>query len=144
MLLHPVVLVYKTEDKLTMRILDPAQSQQSLRSTFDRVAGVLRWLGTQGLQFICNFWFGKDPMFWLPQGWVPYAVEWGLSFPRAPLGSVSVNVWSAACACVIGLVGEAVGGVWTLRKGTVKVSVDGKKAKVVELDSMGSGEKKEL
>ena len=46
-------------------------------------------------------------MFWLPEGWVPYYVEWILSFPRAPLGSVSINVWGIACASMIALVAEA-------------------------------------
>ena len=34
-------------------------------------------------------------------------MEWGLSFPKAPLGSVSINVWSVACGSVISLVSEA-------------------------------------
>ena len=45
----------------------------------------------------------KQPMFWVPKGWVPYYAEWLLSFPRSPLGSVSVNVWVLACAAVITL-----------------------------------------
>jgi hypothetical protein len=62
-------------------------------------------------------------MFWLPQGWVPYAGEWVLSFPRAPLGSVSVNVWGMACGVVIGLVTEAVGAAWTLRERKEEIRV---------------------
>lgn len=54
-------------------------------------------------------------MFWLPKGWVPYAGEWILSFPRGPLGGVSINVWGMACAGVIGLVTEAIVAVWALR-----------------------------
>lgn len=53
-------------------------------------------------------------MFWLPAGWVPYYVEWILSFPRAPLGSVSINVWGIACASMIALVAEALAAVWVL------------------------------
>lgn len=49
----------------------------------------------------------KQPMFWVPRGWVPYYAEWLLSFPRAPLGSVSVNVWVLACTAVITLAHEA-------------------------------------
>lgn len=30
-----------------------------------------------------------------------------MSFPKAPLGSVSIQVWGIACASVIALVGEA-------------------------------------
>lgn len=45
-------------------------------------------------------------MFELPPGWVPYYVEWVLSFPRAPLGTISIQVWSTACATAIALIGE--------------------------------------
>ena len=53
-------------------------------------------------------------MFWIPAGWVPYYVEWILSFPRAPLGSVSINVWGIACASMIALVAEAIAAAWVL------------------------------
>lgn len=54
-----------------------------------------------------QFWFQKNPMFWLPTGWVPYYAEWLLSFPRAPLGSVSIQAWALACGSVILLVSDA-------------------------------------
>jgi len=47
-------------------------------------------------------------MFWLPQGWMPYYAEWLLSFPRAPLGSVSIQAWVLACGVVILLVSDAI------------------------------------
>lgn len=47
-------------------------------------------------------------MFDLPPGWLPYPVEWVLSFPRAPLGTVSIQVWGSVCATVISLTGDAV------------------------------------
>ena len=53
-------------------------------------------------------------MFWIPAGWVPYYVEWILSFPRAPLGSVSINVWGIACASMVKLVAEALAAAWVL------------------------------
>jgi hypothetical protein len=74
----------------------------------------LRWLGTQGARFVIQFWFAKSPMFWLPADWVPYYVEWILSFPRAPLGSISINVWGIACASMIALVGEAITAAYVL------------------------------
>lgn len=122
----------------------PARASQSFRYTFDKAVTVLRWLGTQGLQFLCNFWFSKQAMFWLPVGWVPYPAEWILSFPRAPLGSVSINVWAMACAAMVGLVSEAVVGVWTLRSGEVKVGE--RRGERVRMEPMaaGGGEKKEL
>ena len=39
---------------------------------------------------------------------MPWYVEWTLAFPRAPSGSVSINVWSAACAAALTVVGDSV------------------------------------
>lgn len=82
-------------------------SLRTHQATFNSTISTLRWLGTQGLRLILQLWFAKSPMFWMPAGWVPYYVEWILSFPRAPVGSVSINVWGIACASMIALVGEA-------------------------------------
>lgn len=32
-----------------------------------------------------------------------------LSFPRAPIGTVSIQIWGGACATVVALVGDAMG-----------------------------------
>ena len=39
---------------------------------------------------------------------MPRYVEWLLAFPRAPTGSVSIQMWGIACATVVQLVGAAV------------------------------------
>jgi hypothetical protein len=54
-----------------------------------------------------QFWYSKQAMFWIPKGWVPYYAEWLLSFPRAPLGSISIQAWFLACAAIILLVSDA-------------------------------------
>ena len=41
-------------------------------------------------------------------------MEWVLAFPRAPTGSVSIQIWSLACAGAVGLVWEAGMGAWGL------------------------------
>jgi hypothetical protein len=89
-------------------------SLRTHQATFTSGVSTLRWLGTQGLRFILQFWFAKSPMFWVPAGWLPYYVEWMLSFPRAPLGSVSINVWGVACASMIALASEGLAAVWVL------------------------------
>jgi len=89
-------------------------SLRTHKATFNSTVSTLRWLGTQGLRFILQFWFAKSPMFWIPPGWVPYYTEWILSFPRAPLGSVSINIWGIACASVIALVADAIAATWVL------------------------------
>lgn len=56
-------------------------------------------------------WYGKVPIFWLPYGWFPYYVEWFASFPRAPLGSVSIVMWQAACTSMLTLLVDTVVGI---------------------------------
>ena len=55
-----------------------------------------------------QFWYVKRALFWIPKGWLPRYAEWVLGFPRAPAGSVSIQVWGYACANVVGMVSEAV------------------------------------
>ncbi|WVW85406.1 hypothetical protein I302_107444 [Kwoniella bestiolae CBS 10118] len=59
------------------------------------------WLLTSGSKLVLVWWFRKQAVFWLPQGWVPYPVAWLISFPSAPLGSVSSGAWSAICTRVL-------------------------------------------
>ena len=58
---------------------------------------------TTGVRTFVFFWFSKQPIFWMPKGAVPSYVEWGLSFPRAPQGSVSIQVWSFAVGQMVTL-----------------------------------------
>lgn len=83
-------------------------SLSASKSQFTAVIGALRWASTTGLRFGVNFWFSKQPMFWMPAGWLPRGVERLLAFPRAPTGSVSINVWAIACASVIAMIADAV------------------------------------
>ncbi|KAK6910865.1 protein GET1 [Kwoniella mangroviensis CBS 8886] len=59
------------------------------------------WVITFGSKLILVWWYRKQPVFWLPQGWVPYPVAWLISFPSAPIGSVSSGAWSAVCTRVL-------------------------------------------
>lgn len=54
------------------------------------------------------FWYAKQPMFWLPQSWFPYYIEWVLSFPRAPIGSISIASWQLACTGVVMIVNDTI------------------------------------
>jgi hypothetical protein len=124
-------------------------SLRSHQTKFTSAVSTLRWLGTQGLRFVLQFWFAKSPMFWMPPGWVPYYVEWILSFPRAPLGSVSINIWGIACASMIALVAEAVTALYVLiTKKPVGVAQDSTKGEPMAFKAQGTtasaGAKKEL
>ncbi|KAK4496213.1 hypothetical protein PRZ48_012193 [Zasmidium cellare] len=131
----------REHDKAKEKYEKQARDQQSFRATFDSIVSKLRWLGTQGVNFVLNTWYAKQPMFWLPQGWVPYQAEWILSLPRAPLGSISVNVWAIACGSVIGMISEGIIALWTLSHGSVKTGPNkGEKLKMEKPIAM----KKEL
>ena len=79
------------------------------RQTFDSRASSIRWALTTGLRIFLQLWFSRRPMFWIPEGWMPGIVEWGLAFPRAPRGSVSIQVWGFAVGQVVAaLLGVAV------------------------------------
>ncbi|KAJ5610217.1 hypothetical protein N7510_006936 [Penicillium lagena] len=87
------------------------KSLSSHKTSFDWTVKTARWLSTNGLKLFLQFWHSKKPVFALPEAWFPYYVEWVLSFPRAPLGSVSVQVWSNVCAAAIAAVADIVGSV---------------------------------
>lgn len=81
-------------------------------------------------------------MFWLPKGWVPYYAEWLLSFPRAPVGSISIQAWALACGAIILLVSDATVAVIALAMKQGAVKEEKVKMKVPARDSQN--EKKEL
>jgi tail-anchored protein insertion receptor len=75
---------------------------------FDNGVGYARFAATSGLKAVLPFWYAKQPMFWLPHGFFPYYVEWFLSFPRAPLGSISIATWQVACMGIIVLFSDLI------------------------------------
>lgn len=101
------------------------------KTSFDWSVKSARWLSTNGLKIFLQFWYSKTPVFALPVGWFPYYVEWVLSFPRAPLGSVSVQVWSNVCATAVAFLGELIGAMLVQlisKKDAVPVGAEAKKA----------------
>ncbi|KAK4228975.1 CHD5-like protein-domain-containing protein [Podospora fimiseda] len=98
----------RQHDKLLEELEKQKSSQDAARASFDRYLTTTRLVSTRGLQWFLPFWYSKQPMFWLPAGWFPYYVEWFASFPRAPMGSVSIVVWQMACAGVLALIIEAI------------------------------------
>ena len=117
----------------------------SARATFDSALSTLRWLSTNGLRMFLQFWYSKQAMFWIPKGWVPYYAEWLLSFPRAPLGSISIQAWFLACTAIIILISDALVAIIALATGIG--SRTGQKAKqpvAAPPKNAGAGEKKEL
>ncbi|KAI1083920.1 CHD5-like protein-domain-containing protein [Whalleya microplaca] len=98
----------RQHDKLLEQLEKFKTSHDATKAKFENTVGIIRWLTTTGLKFGLPFWYAKQPIFWLPQGWFPYYVEWILSFPRAPLGSISIASWQTACIGVIMLASDTV------------------------------------
>ncbi|KAH8906966.1 CHD5-domain-containing protein [Coniochaeta sp. PMI_546] len=101
----------RKHDTLLEELEKKKKSLEATKSGFDRYVTGVRWVSTRGLQWFLPFWYAKEPMFWLPYGWFPYYVEWFLSFPRAPMGSVSIVAWQWACTGVLTLLAETVGAI---------------------------------
>ncbi|KAL8673039.1 MAG: hypothetical protein Q9168_002531 [Polycauliona sp. 1 TL-2023] len=101
-------------DKAVAKYDENANSLKSHRQIFTRVVSTLRYLGTNGLRLLLQFWLAKTPMFWIPKGWVPNYAAFLLAFPRAPRGSVSVQVWGVACGTVVHIVFAAAAAGWVL------------------------------
>ncbi|CZT08731.1 hypothetical protein WAI453_006139 [Rhynchosporium graminicola] len=97
----------RQHDKVVEQLEKSKSSTDGTKAQFDSAVSTLRWLGTNGLRMFLQFWYSKQAMFWIPKGWVPYYAEWLLSFPRAPLGSVSIQAWALACGAVVLLVSDA-------------------------------------
>ncbi|KAI0997147.1 hypothetical protein K3495_g11038 [Podosphaera aphanis] len=97
----------RQHDKVTEQLEKAKASTDSAKSTFTSIVTTIRWLGTNGLRMLIQLWYQKHPVFYIPHGWIPYHAEWLLSFPRAPLGSISVQAWFLACTSFILLMSEA-------------------------------------
>lgn len=131
----------REHDKAVTQYDEQASSLKEFKDTFDQGASAVRWVGTNGMRMILQFWYAKRPLFWMPRGWVPWYIEWLLAFPRAPRGSVSIQIWGVACGTVIQLVGAAVVATWVL--GQTRRQEGVKKVKVSSGDGSREG-KKEL
>ncbi|KAK4252042.1 CHD5-like protein-domain-containing protein [Corynascus novoguineensis] len=101
----------RRHDKLLEELEKKKSALDSSRAKFDRYLTVVRLISTRGVQWLLPMWYGKVPIFWLPYGWFPYYVEWFASFPRAPLGSVSIVMWQAACTSMLTLLIDTVVGI---------------------------------
>ncbi|CVK98425.1 probable Protein GET1 [Fusarium mangiferae] len=101
----------RQHDKLLEQLEKTKKTNEAARSNFDKILTVLRVVVTRAPQYFLPFWYATEPMFWLPYGWFPYWAEWILSFPRAPIGSVSIASWQLACTGVIALFSDLIVGI---------------------------------
>ncbi|KYK58389.1 CHD5 domain protein [Drechmeria coniospora] len=104
----------RQHDKLLEQLDASKKGLEASKARFDKYLTAVRMLLTKIPQYLMPFWYGKEAMFWLPHGWFPYYAEWIISFPRAPLGSVSAPSWQLACSGFIQLMSQALVFIWTL------------------------------
>jgi len=135
----------RQHDKLLEQLEKNKSSTDSTKATFDSAVSTLRWLGTNGLRVFLQFWYSKHAMFWIPKGWVPYYAEWLLSFPRAPLGSISIQAWFLACTAIIILISDAlVAFIALVTSSGVESAQKAKEPMAVPSEKAGAEEKQEL
>src|SRR5947207_15688000 len=55
------------------------------QAKFRRVVRMMVWLGTTGVKGFVQWWYKKEPVFWLLAGTFSYWVEYIVAFPKAPI-----------------------------------------------------------
>lgn len=130
----------------------PEQRFEAVQSQYNTIINALRFLLTRAPQYVIPFWFSREPMFWLPKNLFPYYVEWFLSLPKAPLGSVSIGTWQVACSIAIKFIYDvlvvaalmATSVVSSKKKTAVKVPAVSEKTTEKQEEKETAEEKKEL
>ncbi|QDS76394.1 hypothetical protein FKW77_003773 [Venturia effusa] len=110
----------RQHDKAAAEYEKLASETNGAKTSFISRTNTVRTILTTGLKLFLQFWYSKQALFWIPKGWIPYYAEWILSFPRAPLGSVSLQVWTLACSSVVAMVSEALVAALVLGVGAMK------------------------
>ncbi|KAF4464564.1 GET1 [Fusarium albosuccineum] len=131
----------RQHDKLLEKLESTKKSQEAARSKFDTTLTGARIVLTRAPQYFLPFWFATEPMFWLPYGWFPYYAEWILSFPRAPIGSVSIASWQLACTGVIALLSDLVVGIAGLALNAKEAKAKEAPVPAQKSDDKATGEK---
>ncbi|KAF7537267.1 hypothetical protein G7Z17_g12881 [Cylindrodendrum hubeiense] len=136
----------RQHDKLLEQLENKKKSTEAARSSFDTYLTGIRLVVTRAPQYFLPFWYATEPMFWLPHGWFPYYAEWILSFPRAPIGSVSIASWQLACTGVIALFSDLIVGIigLTLSAQKKEAPVAAKPESEKKTGETAAAEKKEL
>ncbi|KAJ2003747.1 GET complex subunit get1 [Coemansia sp. RSA 2322] len=83
-------------DALTARFESVSSELAIERTAFELYANLVLRAAVYGLRAVINVYNYRTPVFYVPANWF-YPVLWFLSLPAAPMGSVSVTVWSFAC-----------------------------------------------
>lgn len=72
------------------------------RQRLQRYVQIIRWISTSGIKLYIQYSYRKVAVIWLPRGVFPSYIEWFLSFPSAPRGSVSVATWVSITSAAFG------------------------------------------
>ncbi|KIK02704.1 hypothetical protein K443DRAFT_677426 [Laccaria amethystina LaAM-08-1] len=67
----------------------------SSKSSFSLKFNSAIWILTTGVQFVVGWWYRRQPVFYLPEGWFG-PLAWWLAFPFAPAGE---SFWLFVVLC---------------------------------------------
>jgi tail-anchored protein insertion receptor len=83
---HNAIFLSYIQTRLVDLRLSVDAEVASSKSAFAMKFNTLLWLLTTGLQFAVGWWYRKQPVFFLPQGWLG-PLGWWLALPFAPAGT---------------------------------------------------------
>ena len=81
----------------------------SSKSSFSLKFNSAIWILTTGVQFVVGWWYRRQPVFYLPEGWFG-PLAWWLAFPFAPAGESFNFIRLFWCFCFMRRGGEMLGG----------------------------------
>ncbi|KFY37912.1 hypothetical protein V494_04589 [Pseudogymnoascus sp. VKM F-4513 (FW-928)] len=62
----------RTHDKQLENLEKKKAALDGHKAKFNSTVSALRWVCTNGLRMLIQFWYAKEPMFWLPCDWLGY------------------------------------------------------------------------
>lgn len=71
------------------------------KTLVSRFAGLVVTALTTLPIWVARLWFRKSRLFYLPNGVLPYYVEWVLAIPFFPVGAVGLTIWMMAVNSVL-------------------------------------------
>lgn len=91
----------RQSDKISNEINKLNEEISTNKTRISKYIGLLITISTSIPIWFSRLWFRKSVLFYFPNGVLPYYMEWVLSIPFYPLGSVGLTVWMFALNNVI-------------------------------------------
>ncbi|ODV90497.1 hypothetical protein CANCADRAFT_107019 [Tortispora caseinolytica NRRL Y-17796] len=92
----------RREDSLKSKIEELSKAAHERRETIKSKVSRSLSIGSRLVSAYVFFKYRKEPVFYLPRGYIPGVIGWFLSFGGSPRGSVSLMVWSSVMSYMLG------------------------------------------